>query len=83
MSNSMLDLSKPEIRQAYLLGVDTGLANGGAEMNRVAQTTETRIVRELEAFRLQLVARRSSARARVVAQCIALIRGEDYDISEF
>jgi hypothetical protein len=52
-------------------------------LDRVAQITETRIVRELEKFRLELVGRRSSARARVVAQAIALIRGEDFDISQW
>jgi hypothetical protein len=79
----MLDLSRPEIRQAYLIGVDAGKASLGTELDRVAQVTETRIVRELEKFRLELVGRRSSARARVVAQAIALIQGEDYDDSRF
>ena len=77
----MLDMSKPEIRQAYLLGVDAGKQTLATELDRVAVITETRIARQLEQFRVQLVNRRSSARARVVAQCIALIKGEDYDIA--
>lgn len=79
----MLDMSRPEIRQAYLIGVDAGKASLGTELDRVAEITETRIVRELDRFRVQLVGRRSSARARVVAECIALIRGEDFDISKW
>lgn len=74
----MLDMSRPEIRQAYLMGVDAGKTNIAAELDRVAEVTETRICRELKRFELQLIARRSSARARVVAQCIALIKEEDY-----
>jgi hypothetical protein len=76
-------MSRPEIRQAYLIGVDAGKASLGTELDRVAEVTETRIVRELDRFRVQLVGRRSSARARVVAQCISLIRGEDFDISKW
>lgn len=79
----MLDMTKPEIRQAYLIGVEAGKTSLATELDRVAVVTETRIVRELDRFRVQLVGRRSSARARVVAQCIALIKGEDYDISQW
>lgn len=77
----MLDMTKPEIRQAYLLGLDAGKTSLGAELDRVAQVTETRIVRELDQFRRRLLAQRSTARSRVVGQCIALIQGEVFDES--
>ncbi|MGI9142714.1 MAG: hypothetical protein ACR2IJ_05940 [Fluviibacter sp.] len=79
----MLDLSKPEVKQAYLLGVEAGKQTLATELDRVAEVTETRILRELNRFRLELIGRRSTARARVIAQAIALIRGEEYDISEW
>jgi hypothetical protein len=71
-------MSKPEIRQAYLIGVDAGKSALSTELDRVAQTTETRIVRELDRFRRELIERRSTARSRVVAHCIAIIKGEDF-----
>jgi hypothetical protein len=73
----MIDLTKPEIRQAYLIGVEAGKMNLAMELDRVAVVTETRIVRELDRFRLKLNAQRSMVRGRVVAQCIALIKGEE------
>lgn len=78
----MLDMSKPEIRQAYLIGVEAGKNSLSAELDRVAQTTETRIVRELDRFRRELVERRSTARSRVVAHCIAIIKDEVFDDSD-
>lgn len=77
----MLDMSKPEIRQAYLIGIDAGKQTLATELDRVATVTETRIVRELDKFRRELIARRSTARARVVEQAIALIQGEVFDES--
>lgn len=74
----MIDLSKPEIRQAYLIGIEAGKLDYAKELDRVAVVTETRIVRELDRFRLELNARRSTVRARVVAQCIALVKGEEF-----
>lgn len=74
----MIDLTKPEIKQAYLIGLEAGKLNYAAELDRVAVVTETRIVRELDQFRRKLIAQRSTVRARVVAICIALIKGEDY-----
>ena len=74
----MIDLSKPEIRQAYLIGVEAGKMNYAKELDRVAVVTETRIVRELDLFRRRLNNQRSTARGRVVAQCIALIKGEEF-----
>jgi hypothetical protein len=74
----MIDLTKPEIRQAYLIGVEAGKMNLAQELDRVAVVTETRIVRELDRFRRECNARRSTARGRVVAQCIALIKGEEF-----
>ena len=74
----MIDLSKPEIRQAYLIGIEAGKLNHAKELDRVAVVTETRILRELDKFRLELNARRSTVRARVVAQCIALVKGEEF-----
>lgn len=79
----MLDLSKPEVKQAYLMGVEAGKSTLAKELDHVAVTTENRILRQLEKFRLELVGRRSSARARVVSMCIALIKDEDYDIEQF
>jgi hypothetical protein len=75
----MLDLSKPEIKQAYLLGIEAGKANYSTELDRVAVVTETRIVRELDLFRRRLTRQGSDARGRVVGQCIALIKGEVFD----
>ena len=74
----MIDLTKPDVRQAYLLGIEAGKMNYAQELDRVAVVTETRILRELDRFRLELNARRSTVRARVVAQCIALIKGEEF-----
>ena len=74
----MIDLSKPEIRQAYLIGVEAGKMNYAKELDRVAVVTETRIVRELDLFRRRLNNQRSTTRGRVVAQCIALIKGEEF-----
>lgn len=79
----MIDLSKPEIKQAYLMGVEAGKQTLATELDRVAEVTENRITRELDRFRRELIARRSTARARVVAQAIALIKGEEYDISKW
>lgn len=74
----MIDLTKPEIKQAYMLGIEAGKLNQAAEMDRVAQVTETRIVRELDRFRRKLNEQRSTTRGRVVEQCIALIQGEEF-----
>jgi hypothetical protein len=74
----VIDLTKPDVRQAYLLGIEAGKMNYAQELDRVAVVTETRILRELDRFRLELNARRSTVRARVVAQCIALIKGEEF-----
>jgi hypothetical protein len=74
----VIDLTKPEIKQAYLIGIEAGKMNYAAELDRVAQVTETRIVRELDQFRRKLNNQRSTARGRVVAQCIALIKGEEF-----
>jgi hypothetical protein len=73
----VIDLTKPDVRQAYLLGIEAGKMNLAMELDRVAVVTETRIVRELDRFRLKLNAQRSLMRGRVVAQCIALIKGEE------
>ncbi len=72
----MIDLTKPEIKQAYLLGVEAGKFTVAAELDRVAQVTETRIVRQLDEFRLRLVAQRSLQRSRIVELCIQIIKGE-------
>ena len=74
----MLDLSKPEIRQAYLLGIDTGKLNAAAEVDRMVQVTENRIIRELDRFQRELIASRSTSRARVISMAIARIKGEDW-----
>jgi hypothetical protein len=52
--------------------------NYAQELDRVAVVTETRIVRQLDMFRRECNAKRSTARGRVVAQCIALIKGEEF-----
>ena len=74
----MIDLTKPDVRQAYLLGIEAGKMNYAQELDRVAVVTETRIVRQLDMFRRECNAKRSTARGRVVAQCIALIKGEEF-----
>jgi hypothetical protein len=74
----MIDLTNPEVKQAYLLGIEAGKANYSTELDRVAQVTETRIVRELDQFRRRLNKQRSTARGRIVAQCIAIIQGEEF-----
>jgi hypothetical protein len=38
--------------------------------------TETRIVRELDRFRRQMIAERSPQRSEIVAKCIRIIKGE-------
>ena len=72
----MIDLTKPEIKRAYLLGVEAGKFTVAAELDRVAQVTETRIVRQLDEFRLSLVAQRSLQRSRIVELCIQIVKGE-------
>jgi hypothetical protein len=72
----MIDLSKPEIRQAYLLGIETAKAEMAVEMDRVAVVTETRIVRQLDQFRRKLIAERSPQRSEIVAKCIRVVQGE-------
>jgi hypothetical protein len=72
----MIDMSKPELRQAYLMGIETARAEMSAELDRVAVVTETRIVRELDRFRRQMIAERSPQRSEIVAKCIRIIQGE-------
>lgn len=72
----MIDLTKPELRQAYLMGVEAARAEMGKELDRVAVVTETRIVRQLDQFRRQLIAERSPQRSEIVAKCIRVIQGE-------
>lgn len=74
----MLDLSKPEIKQAYLLGIETGKSNYAVEIDRMVEVTENRIIRELDRFRRELIARRSTARARVLDMAISRIKGEEW-----
>jgi hypothetical protein len=73
----MLDLTKPEIKQAYLLGVEAGRSNSKADADRAAQATENRIVYELERYRVKLEKENPSA-AGHVAVCIGIINGEVY-----
>jgi len=72
----MLDLSKPEIRHAYLMGVEAGKATVTADADRAAQNTENRIVYELDLYRLKLVKNDCVVQAGVVAHCLRLIQGE-------
>ena len=71
----MLDMTKPEIRQAYLIGVEAGKTSLATELDRVAVVTETRIVRQLDQFRRQLIAERSPQRSEIVAKCIRVVQG--------
>jgi hypothetical protein len=73
----VIDLTKPEVKQAYLLGLEAGKYSVAAELDRVAQVTETRIVRQLDQFRRRLIAERSPQRSRIVELCIQIIQGED------
>jgi hypothetical protein len=73
----MLDLTKPEIEQAYRLGVAAGLANAKVDADRAAQATENRIVYELERYRVRVEKENPSA-AGHVAVCIGIINGEVY-----
>ena len=72
----MIDLTKPELRQAYLMGIEAARADMAKELDRVAVVTETRIVRQLDQFRRQLIAERSPQRSEIVAKCIRVIQGE-------
>jgi hypothetical protein len=72
----MIDLTKPELRQAYLMGIEAARAEMSAELDRVAVVTETRIVRQLDQFRRQLIAERSPQRSEIVAKCIRVVQGE-------
>lgn len=72
----MIDMSKPELRQAYLMGVEAARAELSAELDRVAVVTENRIVKDLEHFRKQLVRKRMPSHSRIVVDCIAIIKGE-------
>jgi hypothetical protein len=72
----VIDLTKPELRQAYLMGIEAARADMSAELDRVAVVTETRIVRELDRFRRQMIAERSPQRSEIVAKCIRIIKGE-------
>lgn len=73
----MIDLSKPEIKQAYLTGIDVGRATFDKELDRVAVVTETRIVCDLEAYRERLLAKGEFIAAGAVTNCIAVVTGEE------
>ncbi len=73
---SMLDLNKPEIKQAYLLGVEAGRAGANTDADRAAQNTENRIVYELGLYHTKLVKHDCVVQAAVVKRCIGLIQGE-------
>jgi hypothetical protein len=75
----MLDLTKPEIEQAYRLGVAAGLANAKVDADRAAQNTENRIVYELGLYHTKLVKNDCVVQAAVVTHCIKLIQGEVFD----
>ena len=72
----MIDMSKPELRQAYLMGIEAARAEMSAELDRVAVVTEKRIVKDLEHFRKQLVRKRMPSHSRIVVDCIAIVQGE-------
>lgn len=78
MSNQLLDLSRPEIKQAYLMGIEAGRLEMAAHSDRLVTITETRIIRELDRFERELIARRSTSRARVISMAIARIKGEEW-----
>jgi hypothetical protein len=75
----MLDLTKPEIKQAYLLGVEAGRSSANTDADRAAQNTENRIVYELGLYHTKLVKNDCVVQAAVVAHCIRLIQGEVFD----
>jgi hypothetical protein len=72
----VIDLTKPEIKQAYLLGVEAGKFTVAAELDRVAQVTETRILNDLEHLRKQLRRKRMPSHSRIVELCMQVIKGE-------
>jgi len=73
----MLDLTKPEVEQAYRIGVAAGRTNAKQDADRAAQATEDRIVYELDRYRIRLEKENPSA-AGHVAVCSAIITGEVY-----
>jgi hypothetical protein len=73
----MLDLTEPQIRQAYLLGVETGKASANQDSDRAAEATENRIISELERYRVRLK-KENPKMAEHIAVCIAIIKGEVY-----
>jgi hypothetical protein len=76
----MLDLSKPEIKQAYLMGVEAGKTITANDADRAAQETENRIVAELDRFKSKLEHHDCVVQAGVVAHCLAIINGEVLDV---
>ena len=72
----MIDMSKPEIKQAYLMGVEAGKTITAGDADRAAQNTENRIVYELGLYRSKLQKHDYLVQAAVVAHCLALIQGE-------
>ena len=72
----MLDLSKTEIRHAYLMGVEAGKATVTVDADRAAQNTENRIVYELELYRSKLVKNDCVVQAGIVTHCLGIINGE-------
>jgi hypothetical protein len=72
----MLDMTKPEIKQAYLLGVEAGRSSANTDADRAAQNTENRIVYELGLYHTKLVKHDCVVQAGVVKHCIGLIQGE-------
>lgn len=72
----MIDMSKPEIKQAYLMGVEAGKTITAGDADRAAQNTENRIVYELGLYRSKLEKHDCVVQAAVVARCLALIQGE-------
>jgi hypothetical protein len=72
----MIDMSKPEIKQAYLMGVEAGKTITAGDADRAAQNTENRIVYELDLYRSKLEKHDCVVQAAVVTRCLALIQGE-------
>lgn len=72
----MIDISKPELRQAYLMGIEAARAEMSKELDRVAHVTETRIVRQLDIYRRRMIRDKSPYLSEIVADCIRLIQGE-------
>ena len=72
----MIDLTKPELRQAYLMDVEAGKTISAGDADRAAQNTENRIVYELGLYRSKLEKNDCVVQAAVVTRCLALIQGE-------